>query len=143
MHGPGDPKEDYRVALNADSQFANSPDLCVRRGSSCDVFVATVMRYSGADKDFDCCGASNVLTYLRGSRKYTKVTNSRGSLKAGDIRSSSGHVEMVVEVNGELKIASASNCDRTGEIGDFYENSYEAFRFTGSYAADRDWTSSI
>jgi hypothetical protein len=93
--------------------------------------VATVLRHSGVDKDVPCCGAANMLNYLANSSKYTEVENSASTLKGGDIRASGGHIEMVVEVNGELGIASASHCDRTGEVGGFYDNSFRAFRFTG------------
>ena len=63
--------------------------------------------------------------------KYVEVENKLGVLEPGDIRISNGHVEMYVEINGQPYIASASNCDRTGEIGDFYENSgtFRAYRF--------------
>ena len=42
-------------------------------------------------------------------------------------------IEMYVEVDGEPKIASASHGDRTGEIGNFYENSatFKAYRWAG------------
>ena len=68
---------------------------------------------------------------LGGRDFYTEIENSASTLKGGDIRASGGHIEMVVEVNGELGIASASHCNRTGEVGGFYDNSFRAFRFTG------------
>ena len=50
------------------------------------------------------------------------------------MRASDGHVEMIVEVNGQLAIASASHCSRTGEVGEYYDNAntFDAFRFVGS-----------
>ena len=67
------------------------------------------------------------------SGKFVEVPNKLGSLKPGDIRISEGHIEMYVEVDGEPKIASASHGDRTGEIGNFYENSatFKAYRWAG------------
>ena len=132
-HSPDNPTEAYRQALlEPDGVGARGQgDSCSITGKSCDAFVATVLRHSGVDKDVPCCGAANMLNYLANSSKYTEVENSASTLKGGDIRASGGHIEMVVEVNGELGIASASHCDRTGEVGGFYDNSFRAFRFTG------------
>ena len=140
VHGPDDPTEEYRKALKEPDGVGTrgEGDECSITGKSCDAFVVTVLRYSGVDKDVPCCGAANVRDYLASHpEKYTEVTNSESSLQGGDIRASDGHVEMVVEVNGEKKIASASHCDRTGEVGNFYENSgtFRAFRYSGGKAA--------
>ena len=140
VHGPDDPTEEYRKALREPDGVGTrgEGDECSIVGKSCDAFVVTVLRYSGVDKDVPCCGAANVRDYLASHpEKYTEVTNSESTLQGGDIRASSGHVEMVVEVNGEKKIASASHCNRTGEVGNFYENSgtFRAFRYSGGKAA--------
>ena len=132
-HSPDNPTEAYRQALLEPDGVGTrrQGDSCSITGKSCDAFVATVLRHSGVDKDVPCCGAANMLNYLANSSKYTEIENSASTLKGGDIRASGGHIEMVVEVNGELGIASASHCNRTGEVGGFYDNSFRAFRFTG------------
>ncbi len=130
-HGPFNPTPAYAKALK-EVGFSGWGDQCVETGTSCDVFVTTVMRYSGADKDYECCVVSTLENYmLAHPEKYVEVENKLGVLEPGDIRISNGHVEMYVEINGQPYIASASNCDRTGEIGDFYENSgtFRAYRF--------------
>ena len=131
------PTTAYRNALHATG--IDSPsigDSCSQAGNSCDAFVATVFRYSGVDPDFKCCGVSNsgaTGQYVRNSGKFIEVPNTPESLKPGDIRLSSGHIEIYVEVNGVGKIASASHCERTGEIGNFYTGSeFKAYRWKGN-----------
>ncbi len=101
-----------------------------RIGASCDSFVAAVMRFSGADPNFVCCPVSSIKNYILSSGKYIEVKNFPSTLQAGDIRISPGHIELVVEVNGILKIASASHGERTAEVGNFYHNapSFKAYR---------------
>ena len=136
-HGHGlTARDTYKQAL-ADVGLTTYGDRYVRIGASCDAFVATVFRYSGVDPDFVCCGISNrggQWNYVTNSGKFVEVPNKAGSLKPGDIRISSGHIEMYVEVNGVGKIASASYGGRTGEIGPFYENSstFKAYRWRGN-----------
>lgn len=130
-HGPFNPTPAYAKALQ-EVGFSGWGDRCVETGTSCDVFVTTVMRYSGLDKDYECCVVSTLENYmLAHPEKYVEVENKLGVLQPGDIRISNGHVEMYVEIKGQPYIASASNCDRTGEIGDFYDNSgtFRAYRF--------------
>ncbi len=134
MHGWSDATPAYAKAL-IEVGLNTYPDVCAAAGGSCDAFVATVYRYSGVDPDFFCCGVSSggQISYITSSGKYKEVPNALGSLEPGDIRISSGHIEMYVEVNGEPRIASASHCDRSGDIGNFYENSatFRAFRYVG------------
>lgn len=128
-HSLNNPKPAYKEALSK-VKLNTYGDQFVRIGASCDAFVATVMRFSGTDPDFPCCGAASQLRYLQNSSKYVEVPNHPGSLKPGDIRSSSGHIEIYVEVDGVGKIASASHRERTAEIGNFYNNApkFKAFR---------------
>ena len=132
-HDPDNPTEAYRQALREPDGVGTrgEGDECSIVGKSCDAFVVTVIRSSGVDKEIPCCGAANVRDYLASSSKWQEVPNNKASLRGGDVRGSDGHVEMVVEVNGELKIASASHCNRTGEVLDYYDNSFQAFRFAG------------
>lgn len=130
------PTDNYRNAL-IETGINRLGDRWSMMGASCDAFVATVMRYSGVDKDFVCCGVSGggpTSSYVRNSGKYIEVPNQQGSLKPGDIRLSSGHIELYIEQNGVGKIASASHGSRTGEILPFYDNSrtFKAYRFVGN-----------
>lgn len=130
--------ENYRKAL-LETGVNRLGDRWSMIGASCDAFVATVMRYSGVDKDFVCCGVSHsgpTAQYVRNSGKYVEIPNDPAYLKPGDIRLSSGHIEIYVEVNGVGKIASASHPGfdqigaRTGEILDFYKGpNFKAYRF--------------
>lgn len=135
-HG-SNPTENYKKALS-ETGVNRLGDRWSMIGSSCDAFVATVFRYSGIDKNFVCCGVSHggpTAMYVRNSGKFIEVPNDPKYLKPGDIRLSSGHIEIYVEVNGVGKIASASHPGsdginaRTGEILDFYQGSnFKAYR---------------
>ena len=135
-HAKNDPNQAYKTALNAEDGVATrrEGDACTMLGDSCDAFVATVMRYSGADKDFPCCGAANQLNYLLSHpEKYQRIPNTGNAadLQPGDIRSRRGHIEMyVVLEDGSGRIASASHCDRTADHArSFYPDSeYKIFR---------------
>lgn len=133
-HSPDDPKPEYREALKT-TGIVGLGDNCSDVGKSCDAFVATVMRASGADPDFLCCGAARVLNYLieqTAKGKYEEIENigSADNLQGGDIRSKPSHVEMYVVEDGVGKIASASHCDRTGDRGRPYyaDSAYRIFR---------------
>ena len=130
QHSWGDPNPAYAKAL-VEVGMNTYGDACAAAGGSCDAFVATVMRYSGVDPDFYCCGVSGggVLGYLQSSGKYEEVSNGLGNLKPGDIRIGPSHVELYVEVGGEPHIAAASYCERSGDIGNYYDNSFRVFRF--------------
>lgn len=129
-------RDTYKTALS-EIGLSNYGDHFANIGASCDAFVATVFRASGVDPDFKCCGVSNggaTWSYVTNSGKFEEVPNNAGSLKPGDIRLSSGHIELYVEVEGVGKIASASYGERTGEIGPFYENAgtFKAYRWKGN-----------
>ena len=141
-HASTDPKPEYREALET-TGISKLGDACSMAGRSCDAFVATVMRASGADPDFYCCGAQNVLDYLieqTKACKYQEIENigSADNLQGGDIRSKPSHVEMYVVEDGVGKIASASHgahdgyCtnSRTGDRGSPYyvDSAYRIFR---------------
>lgn len=129
-HSWNDASPAYAKALQAVGMSSLTGDACAVAGGSCDAFVATVMRYSGADPDFFCCGVSNgsTLSYIKRSGKYEEVPNSLGSLEPGDIRIGPHHIELYVEIDGEPHIASASHCERSGDIGNYYNNSFTAYR---------------
>ena len=135
-HANNDPNPKYREALHAPNGVATlkQGDSCSMGGNSCDAFLASVMRFSGADSDFPCCGAANQLSYLLGhSDLYEEIPNigNTSNLQPGDIRARPGHVEIVVQLDdGTFKIASASHCDRTADHHrNYYASSeYKIFR---------------
>lgn len=131
-HANNDPSPAYLAALKETGLY-NIGGL-VGLGASCDVFVATVMRVSGVDPDFPCCGVgSTQYPYLSSNPAYQSVGFATDSSIAqpGDIRIYNGHhIELVVQLSdGTIAIASASNTDRTAEVGSWYNDSnYEIFR---------------
>ena len=133
-HDPwNDPKPEYRAAL-ASTGVNRLGDSCSMNGNSCDAFVATVLRYSGADPGMVCCGVGNMMSYMLAHPElYQEIPNtgSTANLQPGDIRVNGGHIELyVVLPSGEGRIASASHCDRTADhAGHFYaDSSYRIFR---------------
>lgn len=129
QHGWNDPTPEYRKAL-AETGVNKLGDQYSMAGGSCDAFVATVMRYSGADPEFHCCGITGGATenYIKRSGKFETIPNRLDSLKPGDIRIGTDHIEMYVEVNGEPHIASASHGSRSGDIGNYYDNNFTVYR---------------
>lgn len=135
-HEPDDPKPEYYDALHEPNGVAtlHEGDSCSIGGNSCDAFVATVLRHSGVDSSFPCCGAATILYYLEGHpEKYEEIPNtgSAADLQPGDIRASAEHVEIyVVLPDGTGRIASASHCDRTADHArSYYSNpSMKVFR---------------
>lgn len=140
-HDPwNDPKPAYTTAL-ADTGINQLGDRCSMNGNSCDAFVTTVIRYSGVDPDIPCCGAANVHSYLLSHpEKYDRIANdgTDANLQPGDILSNDGHIMMFVkDANGNSRIASASHCERTGELSDgyissSYQSEFDVFRAKGN-----------
>ncbi len=100
----------------------NGTAVWIPVGKSCDNFVATVVRYSGVDPGFPIW-LGGQKSYLASSGAWQKVTvNDSSEARPGDIRieNNGGHIVMVVEVNGSLKIASASSGERFGDINNYY-----------------------
>lgn len=88
-HGEDEAKPEYVKA----SQKYNK-NVTEAFFTDCGVYVATVMRMSGADKKFPLRGTTNVqLPYLKNSDKYkTFKPKSEGDLKEGDIMITPGHI---------------------------------------------------
>ena len=132
-HSLNDPNSAYKQALEAVG-LTSYGEKYVQIGASCDAFVATVLRFSGVDRDVPCCGTSVMLNYFASHpEKYVEVPNigNPSNLQGGDIRIKNGHVEMyVVDENGHGRIASASHGDRTADhaIGYYVDSSYRIFR---------------
>ena len=97
-------------------------------GSSCDFFVATVMRYSGVDPDFACCGTENQRDYMRAHPElYEEIPNTGDPsiLRPGDILQvdgvpgvygGHGHIKLYVEIDGVGHEAQASYNSHSGEL---------------------------
>lgn len=89
VSGDKEPTSEYLAALN--SYNAPTPcneTGCAPLGASCDQFVATVMRYSGADPDFPVINPPNQRDYmLIHPEKYQQIANTRdfSILQPGDI----------------------------------------------------------
>lgn len=74
--------------------------------TDCGMFVATVMRASGADPEYPSYGTSNQLKYLKNSSKYTIVnTKSPSTLQAGDILVNNGHTMLYLGDQGDGIVA--------------------------------------
>ncbi len=121
---------EYDAALKA-TGVDKLGDSCSKAGISCDAFLATVMRYSGVDTNFPCCGADAQGAYLQ---KHTEIyqevssnVTSTKELQPGDILWGPGHVKIYI---GDGKEAAASHCERTGEQSPIYltDRTYHAFR---------------
>ncbi|NCU37955.1 hypothetical protein EOL96_02760 [Candidatus Saccharibacteria bacterium] len=124
-------KPEYAAALEA-TGVNKLGDRCSMGGNSCDAFVATVMRFSGVDKDFPCCGANYQNTYLRNNPdKYELITTeitatNDPKLQPGDILWADGHIKIFL---GGGRQAQASHCVQTGEQSKLYlDKNYRAYR---------------
>lgn len=116
-HGMG-PKPEYASALIS-TGVIEFGDSCSKAGNSCDAFVATVLRYSGVDPDFPCCGAKLLHTYLMNATAvYEQIPNldNASNLQPGDILSNEGHIMIYVQrPNGTHGTASAAHCTKTAD----------------------------
>lgn len=112
----------YELSVATAGSFNRGDGSMIPVGMSCDNFVGTVVRFSGINPDFPVW-LGNQKTYLASSDMWEQVeVNDSSQAKAGDIRieNNGGHILMIVEVDGELKVASASSGDRFGDIQDYY-----------------------
>ncbi len=129
-HSADDPKQEYIEAMKAVGTYftpcRNSSD-CAPVGASCDIFVATVMRYSGADPSFPATGPAVQESYMQSHPEmYTQVMVSDTSdLQPGDILVATDNGRHIYINLGNGQQASASYNDRTGET------------FSGVYLSDK------
>ncbi|MBO4812808.1 hypothetical protein J5491_01535 [Candidatus Saccharibacteria bacterium] len=112
----------YELTVAQAGAFNRGDGTMIPVGKSCDNFVGTVVRASGIDPNFPVwLGAQK--DYLANSDMWelVEVTDS-SQAKPGDIRieNGGGHILMIVEVDGELKVASASSGERFGDISSYY-----------------------
>ena len=117
----------------------------VFHGASCDVFVATVMRYTKLDPDFVCCGMSAGTgratgKYVEGNpSKYQPVPEFDGTnwnvLQNGDIVMNHQHIAIFFKTkDGVGKLAHASKGEivsKTPRITGTYNFGFKAYRFIG------------
>ena len=107
--GKARPTENFKTAM--DQVYKGHWKWGVRDqiGASCDVFVGTVVRYSGYDKAFPR-GLSEQSPYLSRSSKWERVS----SAKRGDVCINGGHVKIYL---GNGKVAEAGyNTKRFGIV---------------------------
>ena len=136
-HAITDPKPEYVTAMKEVGSWilpCGHGGECPYYGASCDQFVATVMRYSGADPNFPIFHGSYTSASGRGygqdyymddhPEMYQKIENlgNTSNLQPGDIfvvnnESNSGyHIFLYIgEIDGQPSQASASWGGRTGE----------------------------
>jgi hypothetical protein len=133
-HDKSDPKPEYATAMRSvGTWYASGPcngsGACAPNGASCDIFVSTVMRYSGADKEFPPYGPGRQQDYmLNNPEKYKEIDNlgDTSNLEAGDIfvvyANSHSHILIYMGVeDGKWMQASASFNGRTGEYFNYQE----------------------
>lgn len=128
-HSKSDPKPEYIQAMKAVGTYftpCRSNGDCAPVGASCDIFVSTVMRYSGSDPAFPATGPIVQENYMRSHpEKYSHVAVSDVSqLLPGDILVATDNGRHIYINLGGGKQASASYNDRTGE------------NFSGVYLSD-------
>ena len=131
----GAPTKEFKKALNTvkgDYHFWSDHSS---KGASCDVFVATCVRYSGYDKDFPF-GITKWDAHLKNSKKWKRVKydphkSPKNQLMSGDLmllrrhggykhaEPSPSHVCMVVKVNGKFRTAEAQARSEYGAIEKF------------------------
>lgn len=120
-HAKDDPKPEYVAAMKDVGNYITPCDAsgnCAPAGASCDIFVSTVMMFSGADPDFPQYGPSRQRDYmLAHPDMYAEIDHGGdiSTLQPGDILVTDGHIMLYVEIDGVPGQASASANDRTGE----------------------------
>ena len=111
----GKPKGTFTTAIKKvyGSVYSKWSKQC-RMGASCDVFVGTVLRYSGCDT-----------TWPRGLESQIKKTPKHMSevtdIKAGDMMyylfNGGGHTRMIVDISGKLYNCEANYKNNGGQYG--------------------------
>ena len=125
-HAKDDPKPEYVKAMQEVGTYitpCNARGECAPKGASCDIFVSTVMRYSGADPDYPEYGPGRQQDWMDSHPDmYTKVEANKdvAQLEPGDIfvvsNEEGRHIYLYIgEINGQPSQASASHNSRTGE----------------------------
>ena len=99
------------------AEKASSADPIKGLLASCDRFIATIIRATGADKSFPWGATEHQLAYMQNSPNWKQVSCQQR--QPGDVLWRDGHVMMYVGmVNGKDSIASASISERTASISE-------------------------
>ena len=133
-YGDTTPSEAYVIAMKAVGNY-QKPNGIKPEGASCDQFVSTVLRYSGADPNFPTFGPLVQKAHMDNHPEmYQKIAHNYdvNNLRDGDILVAGDeewrHILIYVHVDGKPGQAAASYGNRTGHnftgIG-FRENGRE------------------
>lgn len=124
-HSINDPKPEYVSAMKAVNAYqvpCESDSNCTAIGASCDQFVGTVMRYSGADTSYPVFGPGVQEEHMQSHPDMYQKVETGGDLsllQPGDIfvtNNNGRHIYIYVgQLNGSESQASASYGGRTGE----------------------------
>ena len=130
-HEKDDPKPEYEAAMHeVGTWFSSGPcgssGVCAPNGASCDVFVSTVVRYSGVDEEFPPFGPGRQGEYMLAHPEiYQEIPNLgyASNLQAGDIFVAfEEHILIYMGIeDGKWMQASASFNGRTGEYFSYEE----------------------
>lgn len=94
--GEADAKPEYVEAVKQYNK-GNDSDGSNWAFSDCGVFVATVMRASGADPEYAARGTGTQISYVKSSSKYTVIPFTDTSLlRPGDVLIKDGHTRVYV-----------------------------------------------
>ena len=99
----GSPKAAYKTALNAVFPNRKNWSAGPKKGASCDVFVATVLRFSGVDKS--CPRGVDAAYLAKTTSKYKEVKVTAKTIQDGDIICGNGHI--CIHVGGKIKEAAS------------------------------------
>lgn len=135
------PTNAYKAAILEVGGDKSSDKGCASVGKSCDMFVATVLKSSGVDKNVPFGPVSNQQKYFAQHPEiYTPVEGDPADesiYQPGDIRIRDGHVEIYGQRDGKGYILSASNCDRYAGYSSFFVEkgyNYKIYRTQGTPA---------
>lgn len=104
----GKPTAAYKAALDKVYPDRSRWGKAARDGASCDVFVGTVIRSAGIDKDFPR-GLADQIPHLAKSKKFSEVKATTTSAKDGDIivyTKVGGGAHICIVYKGRIKEAS-------------------------------------
>ena len=110
---------------DAHKKFTSRSNSC--NGADCGLFVSTVVRFSGYDSDYPEAYVPNQYEHVEKHPELWEIIDwsdgDKSKAKPGDIvfENGNGHTMFIVEDSkGEIKYASASQCQYYGKIKNFY-----------------------
>lgn len=123
-HG-GQPYGDFKKAINKSfPERKGAWSKQCQRGASCDVFVGTMIRYTGVDKKMER-GLGEIDDRIAGSSKWKRI-GSGTPLKGGDVQVLGGqHVRLVVELKSGKYIAEANHNYKGGQYAHISGKAYK------------------